>query len=89
MKQRKHKIKNRKILLHKVDVPTGGRTFKAVYLTPRQLQKLNAIPMGKELFLSRFYCHFGCDIWVIRTRDGLQFMPSPFHTREWLGFDHY
>jgi hypothetical protein len=87
MNRRQLKIRNRKIVLHRVLVPMGGRTYRYVYLTPRQHEKLNALPVGKEVWLSDFYCYIGGDMRVIRTIDGLQFMPSPLHTREWIYYE--
>jgi hypothetical protein len=84
MKRQQRNIKNRKIVLHKIKVPVGGRTYRRLLVTPRQLAKLNALPIGKEISLSMFYCYSGENMHVIRTTDGLQFMPSPYHTREVL-----
>jgi hypothetical protein len=33
---------------------------------------------GKEVFLSNRYCQIAGDFWVIRTNDGLQYMPNPY-----------
>src|SRR5438874_61301 len=81
MKWQQRNIKNRKIVLHKIMVSMGGRTYRRLLVTPRQLAKLNALPIGKEIFLSMFYCYSGDNMHVIRSRDGLQFMPSPYDTR--------
>ncbi len=80
------KIKNRRVHWHAITVPVGGRTSKVVYVTDKQLAKLNALPVGKEVFLSNAYCMIGSG-WVIRTTDGLQYMPFPRATRDsdiWL-----
>ena len=82
MERQQRKIKNRTIVLHKIMVPMGGRTYRRLLVTPCQLAKLNALPMGKEISLSMFYCYSGDNMHVIRSRDGLQFMPSPYHTGE-------
>jgi hypothetical protein len=71
-------IKNRKCELYKVSVPMFWKTSIDIYVTPKQLAKLNSIPVGKELFLSRRYCQLGGGFWAIRTRDGLQYMPNPY-----------
>ena len=44
-------IKNRKCELYKVSVPMFWKTSIDIYVTPKQLAKLNSIPVGKELFL--------------------------------------
>jgi hypothetical protein len=77
-KETKLKIKNRKCELHQIAVPMIGKTLRIIHVTPKQLEKLNAIPVGKEVFLSQYYCHIGGDFWVIRTNDGLQYVPNPF-----------
>ena len=71
-------IKNRRQELHTVSVPMFGKTSTSIYVTRKQLAKLNSIPVGTEVFLSRRYCQLGGDFWAIRTRDGLQYMPSPY-----------
>jgi len=68
------KVKNRKVTLHQVNVAMG----RVIHVTPKQLEKLNSIPVGKELFLSNYYCQIGGDFWAIRTRDGLQYLPNPY-----------
>ena len=75
-------IKNRKTELYKVTVPMFGWTVRNIYVTRKQLAKLNSIQVGKEAFLSRRYCQLGGDFWVIRTRDGLQYMPNPYSTSD-------
>lgn len=72
------KLKNRKIVRYVVKVECGGvgyppGTSRSIHLTKKQLEKLNRIPVGKEVFLSCFYG--GADYWVLRTPDGLQYMP--------------
>jgi len=52
----KVKIKNRKVELRQIAVPLIGNTLRIIHVTPRQLEKLNAIPVGKEVFLSQYYC---------------------------------
>ena len=84
MKRQQRNIKNRKIVLHKIKVPIGRRTYRILLVTPRQLAKLNALPIGKEIILSRFYCYSGHYMRVIRTTNGLRFMPSPYRVREVL-----
>src|SRR5215475_14997297 len=59
--------KNRKVELCQIAVPMIGNTLRIIHVTPKQLAKLNAIPVGKEVFLSQYYCQIGGDIWVIRT----------------------
>jgi len=75
------KLKNYKIVRYVVRVELGGvghppGTFKEIHLTKKQLEKLNRIPVGKEVFLSNFYG--GAGYWVLRTPDGLQYMPFMF-----------
>src|SRR5262249_47629649 len=53
------KIKNRKVELRQIAVPMIGNTLRIIHVTPKQLEKLNAIPVGKEVFLSRYYCQIG------------------------------
>jgi hypothetical protein len=84
MKRQRRKIKNHKIVLHRIRVAMGGRTHRTLLVTPCQLKKLNALPPGKEIFLTNFYCYSGGYMHVIRTSDGVQFMPNPYHTREEL-----
>jgi len=74
----KVKIKNREVELRQIAVPMIGNTLRIIHVTPRQLEKLNAIPVGKEVFLSQYYCQIGGDIWVIRTNDGLQYVPNRY-----------
>jgi hypothetical protein len=66
--------------LHRVDVILSGRTLRPILVTGAQLAKLNRLPLGTEVFLSRFYCYRGGDCRVIRTKDGLQWVPSPYGT---------
>ena len=75
------KIKNRKIALHLVNLIRTGRTSVPILVTPAQLRRLNRLPIGKEIFLSNYYRYRGPENWVIRTHDGLQWMPSP-HRRD-------
>jgi hypothetical protein len=72
----KVKIKNREVELRQISVPMIGNTMRIIHVTPKQLAKLNAIPVGKEVFLSQYYCQIGGDFWVIRTNDGLQYVPG-------------
>jgi hypothetical protein len=76
MSRQKRSIKNRRVSWHAITVPMGGRTSKVIYVTDKQLARLNAVPVGKEVFLSNAYCMIGSG-WVIRTVDGLQHMPFP------------
>ena len=69
-------IKNRKVKLRRICVPLGARTFRPIHVTEKQLVHLNRIPVGQEVFLSNRYCQIGGDFWVIRTKDGLQYMPN-------------
>jgi hypothetical protein len=46
----KVKIKNCKRELRQIAVPMIGKTLKIILVTPKQLEKLNAIPVGKEVF---------------------------------------
>jgi hypothetical protein len=71
-------IKNKKMTLHRVDVILTGRTLLPILVTPAQLRKLNRLPVGKEISLSKYYCYRGRESRVIRTRDGLQWIPSPY-----------
>jgi hypothetical protein len=59
-----------------------------LYVTKKQLEHLNAIEVGKEVFLSCFYASQGGDCWALRTEDGLIYVPW-MHERsnegvEWL-----
>jgi hypothetical protein len=76
-KEMKLKIRNRQCELRQIAVPMIGKTLRIIHVTAKQLEKLNAIPVGEEVFLSRYYCHIGGNFWVIRTNDGLQYMPNP------------
>ena len=71
------KIKNRKLVLHKIMVMICGDTLGSILVTPAQLANLNRVTVGTEFFLSRRYCYRSDAFWVIRTRDGLQYMPNP------------
>jgi len=55
------KIRFRKVELYMIYVPTINRTSRLIYVTKKQLEKLNALPVGQEIFLSRFYCLLGGD----------------------------
>jgi hypothetical protein len=46
----KLKIKNRKVELCQIAVPMIGNTLRIIHVTPKQLEKLNAIPVSKEVF---------------------------------------
>jgi len=39
------KIKNRKVELRQIAVPMIGNTLRIIHVTPKQLEKLNAIPV--------------------------------------------
>lgn len=71
------RIKHRKVALRRIYVTLGDRSSRPIYVTDKQLAHLNRIPVAREIFLSNFYCHIGGDFWVIRTNDGLQYMPNP------------
>ena len=71
------KVKNRKMALHQVNVIIGGRMFRPILVTTAQLAKLDRLPVGKEVFLSRYYCYSGGEFWIIRTSDRLQYLPNP------------
>jgi len=75
------KIRFRKVELYMIYVPTINRTSRLIYVTKKQLEKLNALPVGQEIFLSRFYCLLGGDFHVLRTNDGRQYMPNPHSQR--------
>jgi hypothetical protein len=75
------KLHRRKLELYMIYVPIINRTFRFIYVTKRQLAKLNALPVGEEIFLSRFYCLVGGGFHVLRTNHGLQYMPNPHHQR--------
>jgi hypothetical protein len=72
------KVKNRKVTLHQITVPIGGRRLTVIHVTPKQLEKLNSIPSGEEIYLSARYCQLGGAFWVIRTTHGFQYMPNPY-----------
>lgn len=78
----KVKIKNRKVELCQIAVPMIAKTSRIIHVTPKQLEKLNAIPVGKEVFLSQYYCQIGGDFQVIRTKDGLQYVPNRYRPLE-------
>jgi hypothetical protein len=71
------RIKKRKVQLYRIIVPMFGSTLKIIFVTAKQLAKLNLIGIGKEVFLSRRYCQIGGAFWVVRTTDGLQYIPNP------------
>jgi len=72
------KVKNRKVTLHQITVPMGGRRLTVIHVTPKQLEKLNSISVGKEFFLSNYYCQIAGDFWAIRTRNGIQYLLNPY-----------
>ena len=77
------KLKNRKIVRYVVRVECGGvghppGTCREIHLTKKQLEKLNRIPVSKEVFLSHYYG--GAGYWVLRTPGGLQYMPFMFRS---------
>jgi hypothetical protein len=72
------KIKNRRVLLHQIKIPVCGRTYRHILVTSAQLAKLHRAQVGTEIFLNCYYCHTGGDFWVIRTKDGLHYMPNPY-----------
>jgi hypothetical protein len=73
------KIKSRRLVLHKIVVTMCGGTLRSILVTPVQLANLNRVTVGTEFFLSRRYCYSADAFWVIRTKDGLQYMPNPHH----------
>jgi hypothetical protein len=83
------KIKNRKIIRYVIKLwHSDGKTLQHLYVTKKQLEHLNAIEIGKEVFLSCFYASQGGDCWALRTEDGLMYVPW-MHERsdegvEWL-----
>jgi hypothetical protein len=77
----KVKIKNRKVELCQIAVPMIAKTLRIIHVTPKQLEKLNAIPVGKEVFLSQYYCQIGGDFQVIRPM--MAFNTYPTHTGHW------
>lgn len=72
------KIQRCKIELYRIKVPIINRTSRAIYVTKKQLDKLNALPVGREIFLSRFYCLVGGAFHALRTNNGLLYMPNPY-----------
>jgi len=56
--------------------------YRIIYVTKRQLEKLNALPVGKEIFLSQFYCYLGGEINVLRTNNGLRYVPNAYCHRD-------
>jgi hypothetical protein len=81
-KEMKLKIRNRQCELRRIAVPMIGKTLRVIHVTAKQLERLNAVPVGKEVFLSQHYCHIGRNFWVIRTNDGLQYMPNPYRASD-------
>ena len=75
------KIKNRKCELRQIAVPMIGKTLKIIHVTPKQLEKLNAIPIGKEVFLSLYYCQIGGTFRLFGPRTA--FNTYPIHTGHW------
>ena len=71
------KIQRRKLQLYVIHVHDINRIIRRIYVTRKQLAKLNALPVGKEIFLSRAYCLVRGDFHVLRTNHGLQYMPNP------------
>ena len=45
------KIRHRKVELRQIAVPMIGNTLRIIHVTPKQLEKLNALPVGTEVFL--------------------------------------
>jgi hypothetical protein len=76
------RIKNRKVALRRIYVPRGDGVYKTIYVTDKQLAHLNRIPVGREVFLTNFYCLAGGGYWVIRTNNGLRYMPNPHCSSE-------
>ncbi|HZT34385.1 MAG TPA: hypothetical protein VFA15_00585 [Nitrososphaera sp.] len=70
------KIKSRKAELYMISVSIING-IRPIYVTKKQLAKLNALPVGKEIFLSRYYCRLSGDFHVLGTKSGLQYMPNP------------
>ena len=83
------KIKNRKITRYLIELwHSDGKTMQDLYVTKKQLEYLNAIELGREVFLSCFYASQGGGCWALRTKDGLMYVPW-MHERsdegvEWL-----
>ena len=70
------KIKTRKITRYVIKLwHSDGKTLQHLYVTKAQLAHLNAIEIGKEVFLSHFYASQGGDCWALRTEDGLMYVP--------------
>jgi hypothetical protein len=70
------KIKNRKITRYVINLwHSDGKTLQDLYVTKKQLEHLNAIEVGKEVFLSCFYASKGGGCWALRTEDGLMYVP--------------
>jgi hypothetical protein len=69
------KIKNRKIIRYVIELwHSDGKTLQHLYVTKKQLEHLNAIEVGKEVFLSCFYASQGGGCWALRTGDGLVYV---------------
>jgi len=69
-------IKNRKITRYVIKLwHSDGKNLRHLYVTKRQLERLNAIEVGREVFLSHFYASQGGDCWALRTEEGLMYMP--------------
>src|SRR5437879_6561936 len=81
------KIKNRKAELYMINVSIINGAIRPIYVTRKQLAKLNALPVGKEIFLSRCYCLLNGDFHVVRTNNGLQYMPKPHLQHDEEGLD--
>lgn len=73
-------IQSRKVELYKISVPLIGRTSRTIYVTKKQLKKLNALPLGKEIFLSRFYCFLGGEFHYSAQIMGCNTCRTPFVT---------
>lgn len=63
-------------------MPVINRTYRKIYATKKQLGKLNRLPAGNEVFLIRFYCLIGGGFHVLRTNEGMQYMPNPYRNVE-------
>jgi hypothetical protein len=72
------RIKNRKVALRRIYVPFGNGSIRCIHVTDKQLARLNRIPVGREICLSNFYCQIGGDFSVIRSNDGLQYLPNRY-----------
>jgi hypothetical protein len=64
----KKRIKNRKLKLYEIRVHIDGYSVLPILVTKKQLAKLNALPMGKEVLLTNYYGQWVAgSTWCVRS----------------------